>query len=162
MIVPDIVGIVGSRGPDLLRNRPTGWTNYPLVLELCRRVQKNRHEQGEPATIVSGGATSGVDRHVRMACQSLKFCFGEHLVKDPTTVDCPKDHFHEIPAQWRNPDGTTNRKAGFERNDKLVRHCSLVIALFAPGKRTPGTSHVIERCRVHEIPFMVYHEGVWT
>jgi hypothetical protein len=161
--LPDVIGIVGSRGPDLERGRPVGWTDYNLILNLCARIAKKRHEAGWPATIVSGGAPSGVDRHVRIACRNLSFCFGEHLIADPTSVDCPRDHFHEIPAQWNGPDGKgrLNRNAGFERNNKLIRHCGLVIALFAPGQTTPGTADVCRKAREYEIPLLVYQEGRW-
>jgi hypothetical protein len=161
--LPDVVGIVGSRGPDESRGRPTGWTDYQLVLRLMGRIQTVRRSRGRIATIVSGGAPSGVDFHARLAARNLGMCFGEHLIADPTTVDCPNDHFHEIKALWRGRDGKAplNRHAGMERNDKLVRHCGLVLALFAPGEWTPGTSDVIRRCREYDIPVLIYHEGVW-
>ena len=161
--LPDIIGIVGSRGPDHQRGRWSGWTDYQLVLRLVGRIQQIRRAGGRPATIISGGASSGVDHHVRVACRSLGFCFGEHLIADPTSVDCPNDHFHEIRALWRGADGKQplNRHAGFERNDKLVRHCSLVIALFAPGEWTAGTHDVVRKAREYDIPVLIYHEGHW-
>jgi hypothetical protein len=161
--LPDTIGIVGSRGPDIERGRPTGWNDYPLVLRLATKIQKVRRASGLPATIISGGAPSGVDAQVRLACRNLGFCFGEHLKLDPTSVDCPNDHFHEIRALWNGPDGRgpKNRLAGFERNDKLVRHCGLVLALFAPGEWTPGTSDVVRKCREHGVPVLIYHEGAW-
>lgn len=161
--LPDVVGIVGSRGPNRERGRLTGWDDYPLILRLAARIQSVRHDQGWPATIVSGGAPSGVDFQTRLACRSLGFCFGEHLIADPTSVDCPNDHFHEFKALWRGADGNgpQNRLAGFERNNKLVRHCGLVLALFAPGEWTPGTHDVIRKCREYGIDVLIYHEGVW-
>lgn len=157
--LPDVVGIVGSRGPDPVKQR-VGWDNYPLILNIVRRIQNVRHAAGLVATIVSGGAPSGVDFQTKVACRNLAFCFGEHLVKDPTSVDCGRDHFHEFMAKWR-VGGEFNRRAGFDRNDLLVRHCGLVLALLAPGEWTPGTSDVIRRCREYDIPVLIYHEGVW-
>jgi hypothetical protein len=141
----------------------TGFTEYGLILNLCARIRRVRRAAGWQATIVSGGAPSGVDRYVRIACRNLGFCMGEHLRTDPTSVDCPNDHFHEIPALWHGPDGkgSLNRQAGFERNDKLVRHCGLVLALFGPGEWTPGTADVVRKCREYDIPVLIYHEGVW-
>ena len=142
----------------------TGWpqSRYPLVLNLMARIIKIRRDAGLIATIVSGGASSGVDYQVRLGARSLGMCFAEHMDTDPTSVDCPNDHCHEFKALWRGPDGKLNRQAGFERNDKLVRHCGLVIALFADGERTPGTSDTLRRAKHHDIPSLIYHEGTWT
>lgn len=154
----DIVGIVGSRGPDEERGRPTGWTDAGLIARLIARILELKPD----ATIVSGGAPSGVDYMVRMTCLLLRLCDGKHIEENPISVDCPLPHFYEFKAQWRGPDGKTNRHAGHDRNDKLVRHCSLVLALFGPGERTPGTSDVIRRCHTYNVPVMVYQDGIWT
>jgi len=162
--LPDVVGIVGSRGPDREKGR-VGWPldRYNLIVQLVGRIQDRRHRVGKLATIVSGGAPSGVDRQVQIACRNAGICFGEHLLTDPTSVDCQNDHFHEIPALWHGADGKQplNRHAGYERNDKLVRHCGLVLALFADGALTSGTNDVVRRCREYDIPVLTYHEGVW-
>lgn len=164
--IPDIVGIVGSRGPDPERGRLTGWPSqrFRFVLNLMARILELRHDRGLLLTIVSGGASSGVDRQVRVAARSLGMCFGEHMKTDPTSVDCPNDHFFEFLAEWHGPDGRgpLNRHAGYERNDKLVRHCGLLIALFADGEKTGGTSHAVSRAKYHQIPALIYHEGTWT
>lgn len=163
--LPDVVGIVGSRGPDAERGRPTGWpdSGYWLVMRLMDRISKVRREHGQQAMVVSGGASSGVDRQVRLSARNLGWCVGEHMKTDPTSVDCANDHFIEIPALWHGADGKQplNRHAGFERNDKLVRHCGLVIALFAPGEWTAGTHDVVRKCREYDIPVLIYHEGHW-
>lgn len=161
--LPTVIGIVGSRGPDPIRGRPVGFTDYSLVHQLVLRIITVQHKAGKIATIVSGGAPSGVDFYVNRAAKVLGMCFGEHLRIDPTTVDCPKDHFHEILAEWHGKDGRgpLNRRAGFERNDKLVRHCGLVIGLFAPGETTPGTADALRRARQYDIPTLVYQEGRW-
>ena len=156
--LPDVIGIIGSRGPDTEKGR-VGWTDSVLVMRLMARIIEVRPN----ATVVSGGAPSGVDYMVRNCAALLHFCNGEHIRQDPTTVDCRLPHFYEFLAEWRGKDGRGefNRRAGFERNDKLVRHCGLVLALLAPGEWTPGTSDVIRRCRDYDIPVMIYHEGVW-
>lgn len=160
--LPDVIGIVGSRGPDPIRGRPTGFTDYPLVHALVLRIITAQRKAGRIATIVSGGAPSGVDYFVNRAARTLGMCFGEHLRIDPTTVNCPKDHFHEIPALWRGASGREplNRQAGHDRNDKLVRHCGLLIALFGPNA-TSGTQDAINRAREYEIPVLVYQNGRW-
>ena len=154
--LPGVIGIVGSRGPDEERGRPVGWTNHALVPRLVRRILQSNPQ----VTIISGAAPSGVDHMVAMTCRLLHFCDGEHIKIDPTSVDCGCPHFYEFEAQWRK-DGKFNKLAGFERNDKLVRHVGLLIAMFAPGEMTPGTSDAVRRARAYDIPVLVYHEGAW-
>lgn len=156
--LPDVIGVIGSRGPDASRGRLTGWTNYPLVRDIAKRALMVKPN----IQIVSGGAPSGVDSMIRHAClRELGFCDADHIRVDPTSVDCQRPHFHEFKAAWRNPDGSQNKRAGFERNDLLVRHVGLLLALYAPGELTPGTTHAIERARAHSVPVMVYQEGIW-
>ena len=161
--LPDVIGIVGSRGPDPTRGRAVGFTDFALIHRLMLRIITAQHKAGRQAMIVSGGAPSGVDYYANRAAKMLKLCFGEHLRLDPTSVACPKDHFIEIPALWHGADGKgpLDRHAGFERNEKLVRHCGLLIALYAPGDPTPGTTDAINRARHWEIPVLVYQDGVW-
>lgn len=162
--LPDVVGIVGSRGPDPVKDR-VGWPleGYKLIVDLVHRIVKVRREAGETAYIVTGDAPSGVDRQVRLACRNAGLCSSEHITRDPLSVDCPNDHYHVFPAFWHGHDGKgkLNRLAGFERNDRLVRHCGLLIALFAPGEMTPGTSDAVRRAREYDIPVLIYHEGRW-
>ena len=160
--LPSVIGIVGSRGPDPTRGRADGFTDYPLVHGLVLRIIAIQHRAGKTATIVSGGAPSGVDFYVKRAARTLGMCFGEHLRVDPTTVNCPKDHFHEFEALWHGKDGKgpLNRQAGFDRNETLVRHCGLLIALFGPHA-TPGTQDAINRARAWNIPTLVYQNGRW-
>ena len=147
--LPDVIGIIGSRGPDLGR---TGWTDRRLIDRLIDRILAIRAD----VTIISGGASSGVDNMVMEACWARHLC-------ECSALACQKAHFHEIRALWRGPygSGSFNPQAGFMRNDKLVRHCQLVIALFAPGEMTPGTSDAVRRCRKYDIPVLVYHRGIW-
>lgn len=156
--LPDAIGVIGSRGPDPSQGRTTGFTDYSLVLGIAKRAVAAKPN----IQIVSGGAPSGVDAMIRHAClRELKFCDADHIRRDPTSVDCERPHFHEFKAAWRNADGSKNARAGFERNDLLVRHVGLLLALYAPGEPTPGTRHAIERARAHNIPVMIYQEGVW-
>lgn len=157
--LPDVIGIVGSRGPDPSRGRDTGWTDSRLVSRLVRRA----YQINPRISIVSGGAPSGVDHDVAMVCKLLRFCDAKHIDEDPTSVDCPEPHFYEFKALWHGKSGRepTNRLAGFDRNDKLVRHVGLVLALFGPGEMTPGTSDTVRRCRQYNVPVLIYHEGVW-
>ena len=160
--LPDVIGIVGSRGPDPIRGRPTGFTDFALVHRLMLRILTAQHARGRVATIVSGGAPSGVDYFVHRTAKMLGMCFGEHLRIDPTTVNCPRDHFHEFIAEWHGKDGKgpLNRQAGFDRNEKLVRHCGLLIALYGP-EVTSGTQDAINRARKWNIPTLVYQDGRW-
>lgn len=164
--LPDVVGIVGSRGVDRQRGRDYGWPleGYNLVLDLVARIQKVRREAGLKAFIVTGDAPSGVDFQVRLACRNLSLCNADHVASDPLSVDCLNDHYAVFPAYWHGPDGKgkLNRHAGFERNERLVRHCGLLIALLAPDVEfTPGTADAIRRAREWDVPVLWYQNGSW-
>ena len=59
--------------------------------------------------------------------------------------------------------------AAQERNGRVVNgserypgRALRLVALFAPGVRSPGTSDAIEQAQAAGIPVDVYHEGNWT
>jgi len=142
----------------------TGWPleGYKLILNLVGRIVDVRRGWGETAHIVTGDAPSGVDFQVRLACRNLSLCSTEHIQMDPLSVDCLNDHYTVFPAYWHGRDGKgkLNRLAGFERNERLVRHCGLLIALFGPDA-TPGTQDAINRAREWDVPVLVYQNGRW-
>jgi hypothetical protein len=161
--LPSVVGIVGSRGPDPEKGR-VGWPDDGSLLigQLVARIRDVRRAAGLSAYVVTGDAPSGVDRQVRHALIQQRWCSSEHITRDPLSVDCPNDHYHVFPAYWHGRDGKAklNRLAGFERNERLVRHCGLLIALFGPDA-TPGTQDAINRAREWEVPVLVYQNGRW-
>jgi hypothetical protein len=52
-------------------------------------------------------------------------------------------------------------RAKFARNSKVVRHVSEVIALFADGPRSPGTTDTLTKARRDGLTVWVHHEGEW-
>jgi len=47
------------------------------------------------------------------------------------------------------------------RNQKIVDHSEMLIAIFAPGPRSPGTSDTVQRALQKGIPVHVYDNGRW-
>lgn len=147
------VGIVGSRN--------LGWCGYqhgrsmppstdeldharvcPQVVEKVRMriiVTRASHQKGFEG-IVSGGA-SGADSLAKTACDEL------HI---KCVVYPPKP----------GPEPFWQRAK--TRNQKIVDRSDMLIAVFAPGPRSPGTSDTIERALTKGIPLHVWHEGRWS
>lgn len=93
----------------------------------------------EGVTIVSGGAR-GADT------------LGEQIAKRlnlPTIIHLP---------EWER----YGKSAGFKRNALIVRDADVVLAFFAPGPRTPGTSNTVAAAKIAGKTVHVYHEGVWS
>jgi len=136
------VAIVGSRG----------FTDDVLVTAAVTHLAASNPW----LTILSGGA-GGVDTMVREACVGLGFhaCEG-NAMEEPQGGH----HFVEYLAIWR-VGGTLDRGAGFRRNRRIVAEADLVIALFAPGPRSKGTSNMVELAQRGGLPLHVYHEGEW-
>lgn len=93
----------------------------------------------EGVAIVSGGAR-GADS------------LGEAIARElslPTIVHLPEwDRF--------------GRSAGFRRNEHIVRDADVVLAFYAPGPRSAGTSHTVRLALDAGKPVHVYHEGRWS
>lgn len=47
------------------------------------------------------------------------------------------------------------------RNSEIVAHSAMVIALYAPGPRSNGTTDTVTKARAAGIPVHIYHEGRW-
>ena len=90
-------------------------------------------------TIVSGGAR-GADTLGEEAARRLRV---------PVIVHLP---------DW----ATFGKSAGFKRNDLIVRDADMVLAFFAPGPRSKGTSHTVAAAKIKGIPVHIYHEGAWS
>lgn len=61
-------------------------------------------------------------------------------------------------AEWRR----YGKRAGFLRNEDMIRASSELIAFLSPGAPTPGTSHAIGLAQRKGIPLHVYQDGKWT
>lgn len=63
-----------------------------------------------------------------------------------------------FPAQWKKPDGTTNRAAGYQRNSVMIaQEPELVIALIdKPLAESRGTNDTINKAKAKGIPTRVF------
>jgi len=110
-----------------------------LVLNVVTRLTKAPGFEG----IVSGGA-EGADTFAENAATVLG-------------VKC----IVYRPEGGRRPFATRAR----ERNEKIVKKLGTMgwlIALFAPGERSPGTSHTLAVAKAKSLKTHVYQEGRWT
>jgi hypothetical protein len=92
--------------------------------------------------ILFGDAPNGVDRMVA----EYVYHMADH-VRD----------WQEYPAEWER----YGKRAGHLRNEWMVHDADALIAIFADGTRTPGTSNAVMQARRKGIPVAIYHEGVW-
>lgn len=91
--------------------------------------------------IIFGDAPTGVDKMV-----------DDYFVQHPSFGRWRKEHAH-----WRE----LGRGAGHERNNRMIAQADALVALFADGERTPGTSDALKQAMKRRIPTFVYHEGSW-
>ena len=61
-------------------------------------------------------------------------------------------------AEWSK----FGRAAGHERNGRMIADADLLVAIFAHGPRTPGTSNALGQALRRNLPAYVYHEGRWA
>ena len=141
------VAVVGSRD----------FAEPLMVGAIIDNLADSAHAQHQGLTVFSGGAR-GVDTLVREACVELDFhvCAGV-----PFDEPIDGDHFVEYLAIWR-AFGKLDRGAGYKRNRRIVSEVDMVVALFAPGPRSPGTSHTVQLAVEKGVPVHIFHEGVWT
>ena len=121
----------------------TGWDNFDVVLHVLRRL----HDRPDVSQVNVGDAPSGVDYMVREAFES-----------DAYFEDHPAAWLRTYEARW----AIEGRRAGHNRNEWMISESDELIALFADGPRTPGTSNAVECARRKGIPVHVYHEGHWA
>lgn len=96
-------------------------------------------EDGARVGIVSGGA-AGADSLARLVAQEYGLPLREYL------------------PDWKQ----YGRAAGFRRNTDIVKHASEVLAFFADGPKSAGTSDTVGKAVAAEKPCFVYHEGRWA
>ena len=106
---------------------------------MLRAVRGLREEFGETLEVISGGA-AGADTLAIEAAMLLGIREREIL---PDEARWPAD-------------------AHSRRNQSLADAADLVVAFFAPGPRTPGTSETLRMAAARGIPTRVFHDGRWT
>jgi hypothetical protein len=136
------VAISGSRGPDPEKGR-IGWTDEGLIFRVLLRLA----QRPEVERVNVGDAPSGVDYLVSMIFESAS-----------EFDDKPSSWLRTYEARWAEE----GRRAGHNRNAWMISESHELIALFAPGPRTPGTSNAVECARRRGISVHVYHEGEWS
>ena len=52
-------------------------------------------------------------------------------------------------------------EAAHERNGRVIQDADLLVAFYAPGPKSSGTTDAIKQARQRGIPVHVYHEGRW-
>ena len=114
-----------------------GSRKYQPVELMGRILDRLLDEYGEGLVIVSGGEPSGVDALAASMAQNRGISVVEHL---PLKKE---------------------RKYYFARNTLIVKGSQMLIALYADGPLSPGTTDTVMKAQ-GQIPVYVHHEGVWT
>jgi hypothetical protein len=102
-------------------------------------IHKLGLQYGTSLTIVSGGAR-GADTLAENEAKRRGF---DTLI---------------FPADWAKH----GKSAGFLRNAQIVEAADMVIALFAPGPKSNGTSNTVAAALGQRRPLHIYHEGRWS
>jgi hypothetical protein len=114
--------------------------HWLLMLSIVTRLAG---QHGDDLHLVSGAA-KGADTLAMGAAEVLGI---------------PKKRLKEIPV----PNGPAPfRDRALGRNTKIVAKADMVIAVFGPGPRSPGTSDTIRKALEKGIPVHVWHEGQWS
>jgi hypothetical protein len=96
-------------------------------------------DQHPNLTVVSGGAR-GADSAGANVAVALRI---------PTIIHLP---------DWDR----YGKSAGFRRNELIVADADMLLAFYADGPRSKGTTHSVDLARKKGIPVHIYHEGVWS
>jgi len=110
-----------------------GFTDRAIIQRCLARLQEKYGE----ITVVSGGAAGADSIGAQVAAElGMK-----------TIIHLP---------EWDR----YGKSAGYRRNEFIVRDADMVLAFFAPGPRSKGTSHTVRLASASK-PLHVYHEGAW-
>jgi len=107
-----------------------------FMLRVITRLAKDPDFVG----IVSGEA-KGADTYAKEAAKILGVRY------EGFTVNPGRESF-ATRAKWRN--------------DRIVQHASGVVAVFAAGPRSRGTSDTVAKAKAAGLPVHVFHEGHWS
>jgi hypothetical protein len=106
---------------------------------LVERVVQRLLDEGD--TIVIGDAPAGVDLFAWAYLRNIHWAtWNRHI------------------ADWDK----VGRAAGHQRNGRMLDMADRLIAIFAPGERTPGTSDCVKQAFERGLPVHVFHEGSWS
>lgn len=109
-------------------------------------------------TIVSGGEPTGVDDVVAQQCAVVRGYHECMSDEDQLPVDQHAALMHHF-AEFLPADKSARAK--FARNSKIVQHSQMLIALFADGPWSPGTTDTVNKALKAGLPIHVHHEGTW-
>lgn len=99
-------------------------------------------------TILVGDAPEGVDVFVREYAESYE-----------TELELEPGSLHKIfRADWTQ----YGKAAGAIRNTAMLAEADGFIAIFTPGRRTPGTQNALTAAERLGLPRRVYHYAQWT
>lgn len=95
-----------------------------------------------------GDAPAGVDLFVRLWVQSLE-----------AELELEQGHLCRVfVADWTR----LGRAAGHHRNESMLAQSDALIAMFATGSPTPGTSDAVETAARLGLPRKVWRDGRWS
>lgn len=98
------------------------WTNKALMVEKIREFYK-QYTVGKPELCIISGTARGADQ------------LGAEIAKDNAL------HLIECPATWQRKDGTTNKAAGYQRNERMAKIADGAI-VFWDGQ-SKGSVHMV-------------------
>lgn len=120
-----------------------------VAKRVAERLFSQRDRFGAPFVTVSVGDARGADAMVAALARSYGLREGSGL----TVENC----------DWP-PEGASRQErwmAAHERNGRVVRSADALVAFFAHGKPSPGTTDCINQARRLGIPVYIWHEGHW-
>lgn len=111
------------------RHRDDWWTIYEAL---------NKEREVGPFVLVHGACPVGADHYAH-----------QWALAHPECMEV------RYPAEWRRPDGSYNRAAGFERNAKMVAIGADKVLAF-PHPQGNGTQHTVDLARKAGIQVIEY------
>lgn len=130
-----------------------------VAKQVAARLFDKRDRFGWPMVTVSVGDARGADAMVAALARSHGLRDGSSLMVE--NCDWP-------------PEGSTRQErwmAAHERNGRVLtvrdhlgqrQPADLLVAFFAHGKPSPGTTDCIKQARALGIPVYIWHEGSWS
>ena len=133
---------VNNPGPVISFSGSRTFKELALVEEVIRRLVKRY-----PHCIIRvGDAKRGLDPMV--AKEATRWG------KWPDVQEC-----------WWPPEPATKKErweAAHERNGRVITDAAMLVAFYAPGKKSPGTTDAINQAKAAGIPVFIYQSGKWV
>jgi hypothetical protein len=128
-------------GPMIAFTGSREFTDVYFVERVMRRVVKRW-----PHCIIRvGDAKRGVD-----------FMVGHQATRWGKWPDVQECHWPPSPSTKQQ-----RWQAAHERNGRVIRDADRLIAIYAPGPKSPGTTDCVDQAIAKGIPVDIYHEGHW-